>query len=107
MNIKLLTLANEIYNRHDFNQDIPNTCVIGIGLELIGLKASTFSSDTSLFAANYAVTFPQANALYWAKYQDLFPDELNHNASELYRVTRQEASRVLRRLATGRTAWQK
>lgn len=99
-NQKLLALADHIEGREDFNQDLPDKCVIRMGLELVGAERHPRSDDTDLFAEHYGLTEKRTDDLYWGQYNNLFTNELNHSVYELHRVSRFEAARILRRLAT-------
>jgi len=96
---RLNMLADHINTREDFNQDLPDKCVIGIGLALVG-KNSFCDDRETVFAEYYGLTVAQTDALFWGQYNDLLPNELNHERTKLHRVTREEVVRVLRRLAS-------
>ena len=97
---KLLMLADHIDTREDFDQDIPVNCVIGIGLKLVGRNVTGFrDKDKEAFSDYYGLTASETDALFWAQYGNLFPDESNHDTFNLYRIERGEVTRILRRLA--------
>jgi len=95
---RLNMLADHISTREDFNQDLPDKCVIGIGLKLVG-KDAFYPERLSVFADYYGLTPEQVDALFWGQYNDLLSNELNHDKTKLHRVTNEEVVRVLRRLA--------
>ena len=99
---RLTMLADHIVTREDFNQDIPIQCVVGIGLKLVGRTVTgSRSVDNAAFAEYYGLTADETSALFWGQYGDLFYDELNHDKYNLHRISREEAARILRRLAKG------
>jgi hypothetical protein len=99
-NAKLAILADHIRTRQDFHQDSLTKCIVAIGLELAGIPISPIRSQKlQAFASYYGVSYDVATDIYLGKFGNLFEDERTCGLFQLETVTREEASRILRRLA--------